>query len=194
MYSVNVHRSRGWTRVKPGTVNLIQVSHVWGRNPGIWTTICCLLGVLAGSGSRSLEYPDFIWNTDIWSNGSICYTVMHTPEKYCQKTYFGECEAVRWLSDAGWWTGTIGIGNLGWSFCMWGWALLLKYLCWIWHHYICFGILWQTRKWNCGILHVSKVTATKMVSIICSISLTSHICVLTDWEVITVLKIDDSLL
>lgn len=37
---------------------------VW-QEPRYLTTICCLLGVLAGSGSRSSEYPDFIWNTDI---------------------------------------------------------------------------------------------------------------------------------
>lgn len=59
--SLNAHKSQDWTRLKPGAINSIWVSHRFGSSPGTSTTIHCLPNVLLRELDQKWHSSDSNW-------------------------------------------------------------------------------------------------------------------------------------
>lgn len=72
----SAHNRQGWTRLRPGIWNSVQVSHVGYRDPSTWDSTCCLPGWawtgrwIRSTGARTL----LMWDVCI-SKGSILTAV-----------------------------------------------------------------------------------------------------------------------
>lgn len=59
--SLNAHKSQDWTRLKPGAINSIWVSHRLGSSPGTSTTIHCLPNALLRELDQKWHSSDSNW-------------------------------------------------------------------------------------------------------------------------------------